>query len=235
LTAEGTITYVGQELDLFAHARRWKAYWASRVRPFIRGDVLEVGAGLGQNTALLQNANVRSWRCLEPDPQLAVRLAAIVAPLGICPIAIGTTASIRGELFDSILYIDVLEHIEQDRDELAKAAELLRPGGHVLVLSPAHQSLFSDFDAAIGHFRRYNRRSLEACSPPGCRLETTFYLDCAGMGASLANCLLLRQDNPTLGQIRFWDRLIVPVSRLLDPVFGYRLGKTIVGVWTKAA
>lgn len=233
MTAEGDFRYVGQELDVFAHAHRWKAYWASQIRPWIRGDVLEVGAGLGHNTAVLQNAAVRSWHCLEPDPELAARLARNVARLGTCSVGIGTTESVRGRQFDSLLYIDVLEHIEGDREELARASELLRPNGHIVVLSPAHQSLFSDFDAAIGHFRRYNRDSLKLCSPPGCRLETTFYLDCAGMGASFANRLILRRSNPTVRQIEFWDRYIVPVSKILDPILRYSAGKTIVGVWTR--
>ena len=233
--ASHTFQYVGQELDVFAHARRWKKYWASRIRPWITGDVLEVGAGIGQNTAVLQNTGVRSWLCLEPDPQLCERLAATVAPLRTCSIGLGTIESVRGRKFDCILYIDVLEHIEADRDELARAAQLLGANGHIIVLSPAHQSLFSAFDAAIGHFRRYNRESLRACSPPGCRLESMFYLDSVGMVASFANRLLLRQDNPTLSQIQFWDRSIIPVSRILDPIFRYTLGKTIVGVWTQAS
>lgn len=233
MTRAGSFQYAGKELDVFAHARRWKAYWASRIRTWIAGDVLEVGAGLGENTAVLQSTAVRSWHCLEPDPGLGARLAATVAPLGNCSIGIGTIASVRGRQFDSIVYIDVLEHIEADRDELAAAAELLRPDGRIVVLSPAFQCLFSEFDAAIGHFRRYNRRSLSACSPAGCRVEAVFYLDCAGLAASLANRLLLRQDNPTLRQIEFWDRVIVPVSRLVDPVIRYTAGKTIVGVWQR--
>jgi len=228
-----TFHYVGQELDVFAHARRWKAYWASRIQPWINGDVLEVGAGLGENTALLQNPQVRSWHCLEPDQQLGSRLAATVAPLGTCSVGIGTIDSVRGRLFDSILYIDVLEHIEADRDELARAAELLRPDGHIIVLSPAHQSLFSEFDAAIGHFRRYNRQSLKACSPPGLKIEAMFYLDCVGMAASLANRFLLRQSTPTVRQIQNWDHFIIPTSRIFDPLLRYSLGKTIVGVMRK--
>ena len=235
MSADTGFRYQGQELDVFAHARRWKAYWASRIRRWIGGDVLEVGAGLGENTAFLRNAPVRSWLCLEPDSQLALRLAAAVASLDGCSTRIGTIQSISGRQFDSILYIDVLEHIEADRQELSDAAALLRPGGHIVVLSPARQSLFSAFDAAIGHYRRYDRNSLRECSPPGCRLEAMFYLDCVGMAALLANRLLLRQGTPSVRQIRTWDTFMVPVSRVVDPLLRYTIGKTIVGVWTRVA
>ena len=234
MTPGRDFSYQGGELDVFAAAVRWKAYWATRIRRWVRGDVLESGAGLGANTALLQNRDVRSWRCLEPDPKLAAAARETVRRLPGVEVSVGTIASAAGERFDSILYIDVLEHIASDREELAGAAELLREGGHIVVLAPAHQFLFSAFDAAIGHYRRYNRASLRACSPPGCRLDAMFYLDSVGMLASFANRLLLRQNNPTPAQIGFWDSYIVPLSRVVDPVSGYRLGKTICAVWTRA-
>jgi len=228
-----TFQYQGRELDMFAHAKRWKAYWASNLRKWVYGDVLEVGAGLGVNTILLQNHTVRSWHCLEPDAELGSHLNAAIANLQLCSATRGTIRSMTERRFDSILYIDVLEHIASDHDEIAMAAGLLRPGGHIIVLSPAHQFLFSNFDASIGHYRRYNRRSLRACSPSGCNLETIFYLDCVGVFMSLANRILLRQSTPTLKQIQTWDSHVVRISQFFDPLLGYRFGKTIVGVWTR--
>jgi SAM-dependent methyltransferase len=233
VTGKETFHYQGEELDVFAHAQRWKRYWASRIRRWITGDVLEVGAGLGVNTATLQNDAVTSWLCLEPDARLAARLQSAVRALPACSTAVGTIHSVAGRRFDAVLYIDVLEHIEDDSGELAGAFSLLKPEGHVVVLSPAHQFLFSDFDAAIGHYRRYNKRTLRACTPPGSRMVAMFYLDCLGMAASLANRLLLKQSNPTVAQIQTWDTYIIPCSRALDPLTGFSLGKTIVGVWQK--
>jgi hypothetical protein len=128
-----------------------------------------------------------------------------------------------------------LEHIEDDRDELAAAASLLQPAGHLMVLSPAHQFLYSRFDAAIGHYRRYNRKSLRRCTPPNCYQEASFYLDSVGMILSLANRFVLRQSLPTVAQIKTWDNHIVPVSRVLDPLTGHALGKTVVSVWTRSS
>ena len=233
--AADTCTYGGRELDVFVHAIRWKAYWASRIQPWIKGEVLEVGAGIGANTALLYHSGVRSWLCLEPDPQLSERLSRTVAELPTCRVITGTIASVPQNRFDCILYIDVLEHIEADGDELAAAANLLQPGGHLIVLSPAHQFLYSKFDAAIGHYRRYNKASLRQRSPANCQLEAIFYLDCVGMFASLANRIVLRQSLPTLAQIKTWDDYIIPVSRVLDPLLGYALGKTIVSIFTLSA
>ncbi|HTZ99645.1 MAG TPA: class I SAM-dependent methyltransferase [Candidatus Aquilonibacter sp.] len=227
------LSYVGQELELFARASRWKSYWASRIRKWVGGDVLEVGAGLGINTIALQNKDVTSWLCLEPDSALAERLAKTVAAIPNCTVRSGTTANVAERDFDCILYIDVLEHIEGDVDEMARAARLLRDGGHLIVLAPAHPFLYSKFDAAIGHYRRYNKTSLRRCTPVDFGIESLFYLDSLGVLASLANRLMLRQDTPSLRQIEVWDNFIVPGSRFFDRALGYTIGKTVVGVWRR--
>jgi hypothetical protein len=103
--------------------------------------------------------------------------------------------------------------------------------GKLVVLAPAHQYLFSPFDAAIGHHRRYDRASLRAQTPPGCQLETFLMLDCAGFFASFANRMMLRAALPSQRQIAVWDNLLVPISRLLDPLTGHKFGKTAVAVW----
>lgn len=234
MTGEST-EYVGTELELFAQAKRWKAYYARSIERWVSGDVLEVGAGIGTNTLELHGPRVRSWLCLEPDARLAAQARATVSTLPASSVAVGTTASGALGSYDSVLYIDVLEHIEDDRAELRRAAELLRKGGHLVVLCPAHQSLYSALDRAVGHFRRYDAKSLVACGPAELELETVFYLDSVGMLASFANRALLKQANPTLGQIQLWDRFMIPLSKVLDACVGRRLGKSVIAVWRKPA
>jgi len=226
--------YVGSELDLFAAVWNWKAYWSGQIRPFLRGDILEVGAGTGSNTRFLDAGGRGRWVCLEPDRELIDKLVKNLAetePRRMYETVCGTLESLAGQKFDTIIYIDVLEHIDNDRAELNQAGSHLRPGGHLIVLSPAHQRLFSPFDAAIGHFRRYNRPMLRAISPTSLRIERMKYLDCAGLILSAANMLLLRQSMPTKSQLRFWDRWIIPISRVFDRLLLYSVGKTIIAVW----
>jgi hypothetical protein len=134
-------------------------------------------------------------------------------------------------LFDSILYIDVLEHIEEDRVELERAARRLRERGSIVVLSPAHPFLYSAFDKSIGHVRRYNARMMRSLQPAGLELERTFYMDSVGMLLSLGNRLILNAGMPGPAQIRLWDRVFVRCSRVVDPLTRGRLGKSIVGIW----
>ncbi len=225
--------YIGSELELFAHAQRWKAYYKSLIAPFFGQRVLEVGAGLGATTAALCDGSQEAWICLEPDPDLLAQLASRPLPACCRPQAGFVSTLAPDSRFDSILYIDVLEHIENDRAELERASRHLAPGGRLIVLSPAYQFLYSPFDESIGHYRRYTRATLSALTPPDCRPILLRYLDSVGLFTSLANRLFLRQPLPTHTQILFWDRRLVPLSCLLDPLFGFRFGRSVLAVWEK--
>lgn len=231
--------YIGEELGLFAAAKNWKAYLAAQMKPFFGARVLEVGAGIGTTTAALCDGRAREWVCLEPDPRLLEKVEEQIAAGALpacCRPRAGTLAGFaEDELYDTILYVDVLEHIENDRDEAALAFRHLAPGGHLVVLSPAHPFLFTPFDQAIGHYRRYTRRSLAAISPPGSRRVRWRYLDAIGFFASLANRLMLSQSMPTARQLWVWDRLMVPLSRIFDRLLFYAFGKSVLGVWRRPA
>ncbi|MBI3543191.1 MAG: class I SAM-dependent methyltransferase [Deltaproteobacteria bacterium] len=231
--------YVGSELELFREARNWKRYFAERLSPHLRGRVLEVGAGIGGTTRVLFNAGVERWVCLEPDRSMVPRIEAVAGELGArerIEVRVGTVAELApDEKFDAILYIDVLEHIADDEDELRRSAAHLAPRGKLIVLSPAHQFLFSKFDEAVGHCRRYDRAGLRELTPAGLELASLYYLDSVGFAASLANRMLLKQSQPTPAQIQLWDRRMVPLSRIADRLLQRKFGKTIVGIWTRPA
>lgn len=231
--------YIGSELELFAAAENWKRYIGRMLGCFVGGRVLEIGAGIGSNIRYLHSGRVHEWTSIEPDADLARRIEESLAQ-GLlpadCRVITGTIESVAATArFDTILYIDVLEHIAEDRAELAHARRHLAMAGRLVVLAPAHQLLFSPFDAAIGHHRRYGAASLRALTPPGSRLEACFMMDCAGFFASLANRVVLSAALPSTRQIAFWDRVLVPLSRILDPMTGRKFGKTVVAVWRAIA
>ncbi len=229
-----TTAYVGSELDVFANAINWKHYAARHLRTFLRGDVLEVGSGLGSMTQVLCGG-AGKWTCLEPDASLSARAKISLCGTAMdCEFRAGTLDALgKEESFDAILYMDVLEHIADDRQELDHAARHLRPSGAICVLAPAHPLLYSVFDRAIGHFRRYTKTTLSAAGPPGLRLERLRYLDCCGLLASAANRYIVKSAKPSRWQIAFWDRILVSLSLVLDPLCGYSVGKSVLAVWRR--
>ena len=224
-----------EELELFAGAANWKTYMARSLAPFICGDVAEVGAGIGGTTQILAGVpGIRTWLAIEPDEAMIAQLQQAIAQAPVPAKAqTGVLADLpREPSFDTIVYIDVLEHIEHDSGELADAFARLRPGGRIVVLCPAWPRLYTPFDRAIGHFRRYTKASLRAVAVDGMVEKAAYYLDAVGVLASLANKVALRQSMPTAGQVRLWDRLMIPLSQVVDPLIGRTLGKSIVVVWS---
>jgi SAM-dependent methyltransferase len=230
-------TYIGSELDLFDKAKNWKGYYGKIVKPFLKGDVLEAGAGIGATTKTLCDGSQSKWVCMEPDAVLAGRIGNALQEKKLpqcCELRIGILAQQPpGELFDVIIYIDVIEHIENDKAELQLARDHLKQGGYLIILVPAHQWLYSPFDKAIGHFRRYNKPMLKKAIPAGMELNRLIYLDSVGWMASVANKLFLKQSYPTQQQVLFWDRTLVPLSFITDKIIFNSMGKALLGIWKK--
>jgi phospholipid N-methyltransferase len=230
-------TYPGSELAFFEKAVNWKCYFASRVKPFLGKEVLEVGSGIGGTTQLLNNGTAKKWILLEPDKAMAISLERKIRDerkFQNCIIVNKTISELRcEEQYDTIIYIDVLEHIEDDVAEIKLATTCLQQGGHLIILSPAFHFLFSPFDKAIGHYRRYTTQTLKAVIPSNLALQQLEYLDSVGFFASLANKLLLQQNMPTEKQIMLWDNWMIPLSKWTDKLFFHSFGKSILGIWRK--
>jgi SAM-dependent methyltransferase len=228
--------YLGTELDLFAYAKNWKRYYASILQPYLKGRVLEVGAGIGTTTKSLCRGNYDQWICLEPDPGLLLKIEELIYKNELpsfCKTKNGSISDLNETSLDTIIYIDVLEHIDNDYHELKSCLDSLTVGGSLVILAPAHQWLYSAFDRQIGHYRRYTKQSLVKVVPKGFKCIKLIYIDSVGMLASIANKILLKTANPSLNQILFWDKVLIPISKIVDRLLFFNIGKSLIGVWQK--
>ena len=123
--------YVGNELDLFADATNWKSYFRSHLDPYLGSEVLEVGAGLGGTTRLLCRGRQRRWVCLEPDRELADRLARSIRDGKLppqCEVVVGTLEHITGQApFDGMSLLDTIVKINQSEPVRPKKFQLAIP------------------------------------------------------------------------------------------------------------
>jgi 2-polyprenyl-3-methyl-5-hydroxy-6-metoxy-1,4-benzoquinol methylase len=228
--------YKGEELEVFSRAINWRVYWQSQLSKYIGKNILEVGAGIGSTSAHFKDQKFESWLALEPDSEMASHMEAkFIQNYPKCfKVHCGSIYSLNiNHKFDTILYIDVLEHIKDDKEELEAAFLLLKEGGNLIILSPAHQFLYSSFDFNVGHYRRYSKRQLSKISPQKSILKKCVYLDSVGLLASLANKILLKTKVPTPFQIDIWDKLMVQSSKKVDLWLKYSIGKTIICIWQK--
>lgn len=232
-----TQQYIGDELRLFEAATNWKKYYGSILKPYLKGRVLEVGAGLGGTTIVLCDGSPKEWTCLEPDATLSAEIQTLIDNHQLptcCKVVTGTFDNLqKDEFYDCIIYIDVIEHIKDDRNELEKAYSKLTKGGHLIILAPAYQFLYNAFDKEIGHFRRYNKKRLKSVIPPNLKPVRLNYLDSVGVMASVFNKFFLQQKYPTPEQIKLWDNYLIRTSMVLDKLIFHQWGKSLLGIWEK--
>jgi 2-polyprenyl-3-methyl-5-hydroxy-6-metoxy-1,4-benzoquinol methylase len=197
------------------------------IHPHLGDRVLEVGAGHGELTQRLRRdahvtATDLSKRCID---ELAKRFAgdSNVEVLQADVAAIGAE---RRE-FDSVVLVNVLEHIDDDVAALGELRDVLRPGGRICVFVPAFEGLYSDFDRRIGHRRRYRRSQLVAAfDQAGFRIIDARYVNTVG---ALAWWLTARQMGriPTRRwSVQLYDRIVPAIQRFeagREPMFGQSL------------
>lgn len=230
-----SIIYEGKDLELFKNVEHWKKYFSKMLVKYIQGNVLEVGAGMGTNTQYMaKNIElVKSWNFIEPDENLAGQIEHNTRNLNFKEKRIinGTIASIKNDKFDTIIYIDVLEHVLDSKGEIEIVKQHMNPGGTLLILVPAYNFLYNNFDKRVGHFRRYNKKLLLNEINNNFLTKELFYIDSVGFFASLANKLFLKEELPSINQIKFWDRYMVTSSRLIDRIVFRTFGKSLIGIF----
>jgi SAM-dependent methyltransferase len=214
-----------ERLDEAGNFNRWVG---DAIRPFVRGRVLEVGCGTGTYTQLLAG-----WAdevvALDIDPYFAAAARARFADRPRVRV-IEADARKLPELgrFETIVMLDVLEHIEDDAGMLAMLAERLAETGRLVLKVPALQCLYGALDAAIGHHRRYSRRSLAAAAGrAGLSLADCRPFNLAAAPGWWLNGRLLGRTHPPEAQLRLYDRL-VPVFRLIDRLTGPLVGTSLI-------
>lgn len=232
-----SLDYIGEELHLFKKAVNWKKYFSKEIHHYIKGDVLEVGAGIGINTKFLYNQGltVKSWTLLEPDKHLFSQIGENTKDLNLPnkQEVNGTIQTIKNKKYDTIIYIDVLEHIENPSQEIQLINEKINHGGTVIILVPSYNFLYNNFDKSIGHYRRYSKRQILAENNGTFSPIKIFHLDTVGLLASILNKYMLKKELPSQNDVLFWDRIMVPFSYFIDAITFYSFGKSLIAILQK--
>ena len=159
--------------------------------------VLNAGCGSGELSLLLAAAG-HEVVGIDPDPtyvQLARDRAADRFPS--CRFEVSSIENYRGpDGFDAAVSTDVLEHIADDRRAFERLADLVRPGGHVLIAVPAGQWLFGYHDEQLGHYRRYSASTLRQLVSGRCRVRRLRYFGCTLIPVCLLYSQWLRKKYP---------------------------------------
>jgi SAM-dependent methyltransferase len=217
------------EFAALDQARNYRLALLREFGPCLKGHVLEVGAGIGQMTAeLLRRKEIVQLLSIEPEEAYCSRLRERFAAHGVLH---GTIADLPSQSrWNSIVSINVLEHVEKDEEELAAYCRILRPArGALCLFVPARPELYAPIDRDFGHFRRYRRPELRRkLTAAGFEILKLRYYNVVGYFAWWLSFCLLRKRSFNASSVRLYDSLIFPVVHGLEfnvcaPPFGQNL------------
>jgi len=221
---EASDAALASTLDNLDAATNYADWIVALMAPYLRGRILEVGAGHGKFTDLL--ARYGPVTATELSDRAVAVLRARYA--GSDRVTVRHAGELTDAGFDTAVMVNVLEHIDDDVGALRSVGDDLRPGGEVVVFSPAFNALYSRFDSAVGHFRRYTRATLvRAVADADLELVEARYVNAPGALAWYVLATRLGQ-RPTAGwSTMIYDRVVVPVVRRVEqwrrPPFGQSL------------
>lgn len=135
--------------------------------------------------------------------------------------------------FDTVISLNVFEHIEDDILAMQNSKRLLRSGGHLILIVPSHQILYGEMDRSIGHYRRYTKAMMqEKLHSIGMKITQQKYVNMLGAVGWWFNGSVLRQKTPPEGQLKFFNYL-VPTLRIIEKIAGAPFGISLFSVSTK--
>ena len=228
----GKIDYEGWELEHFDNSINFRNYQNDLFKNHLRGHVAEVGPGNGENLQIYKD-KVEILELYEPSKVLFENL---ISKFGNDKkfIIKNEVFSLKENTYDSILYLDVLEHIENDHQEIIKAFNSLKEGGKLIINVPAFQHLYSNFDKDVKHFRRYSKKTLLNLIKNLNYLSYELkYYDSLGYILSLMSKLFTKNyKNNFNKKIKLWNSLI-PLSKIIDTLIFHLFGKSLILIITK--
>jgi SAM-dependent methyltransferase len=220
------------EFAALQEAGNYRAALVREFAPFLKGAVIEIGAGVGQFTqALSALSSIQSLISIEPEPRFCRIFKELMPKHTLFEGTIDALPS-DGE-WDAIVSINVLEHIREDGVELAKYKERLdRRQGHLCLFVPARPEIYAPIDMDFGHHRRYARAQLrQTLQAAGFSIVRLNYFNCLGYFAWWFNFCVLKKRHFDVGSVIFFDRVVFPMVHMLERnVVRPPLGQSLLAV-----
>lgn len=224
------INYDGFELDTFDSAKKFRNYQIYHIKSYIKDPFLEVGAGQGGLVNLYKKFS-KDITLIEPDNKLFQLLRKKFRKKNI-KIKNQTIDKIKYK-YHTIVYFDVLEHIKNDLKEVKIASKKLKKNGNLIFNVPAHQLFYNEFDKAVGHFKRYNKKDFKDIEKKtDLKIEKLIYYDSIGLLFLILNKIFKLKETNLKYKIYFWNMLI-PLSKIIDKLTFNKFGKSLLCVFKK--
>ena len=224
--------YPQTALECFDTANLWVKYIILQIKDYLKDNILEVGAGYGTFTKSYMN-NFKDILLLDSDKNNIKSLIKKFNENKNIKVLKSEVRDLK-QNFNTIIYFNVLEHIEADILEIENSIQKLNIGGHLIILVPAHQKLYSKLDRAVGHYRRYDINFFKKNIFKNARIVELKYLDIFGYFLYFLNKFFFKEETfPTKLKIFIWDKIFTPFTIVVDFLFRYKFGKNILCIYKK--
>lgn len=232
----------GRDLEGGTAQPNYRRYQLELIAPHCGRSVLEVGAGLGEFSSQLTGLDRLVVTDLDPGAvevmraRFADRDEVEVAQLDVDRVGVAgeSWAGPGGDGWqpvDTLVAINVLEHIAQDATALRGLAQLVQPGGRLVIWVPGYQQLYGEFDRLVGHVRRYTPTTLTgAMQQAGLVVELAQPVNLLGGLAWWAAVRRGGAGSPNPRLVAIYDRVVVPLTRLLERFLPVPFGQSVLGV-----
>ena len=225
--------YKGWELKSFDEAYNFRKFQISKIKKYIfRSNLLDVGAGNGGLVNYYFQI-AKKINIFEPSKNLNKR---IKKKFKNKKIKIYLNKPHPKKKFDVIMYMDVIEHIENYDQEIQSILKNLKNNGYLIINVPAFNCLYTEFDKNVGHTKRFVKKDLQDLAQKHLlKLKLIEYYDIIGFFLIFISKFIFQSHLKTKNvsrNIKIWNTLI-PISKFLDKVFFNVLGKSLICVLQK--
>lgn len=233
---------VGKEtLDVIANADSFNKWMYETIKPYSKGTVLEIGSGIGNISKLFLKDNfkillsdLRPEYCKilnEKFEKQKTFLGAI--RIDLSHLNFENEYAEHLESYDTVFALNVVEHIQNDMLAITNCKKLLKPGGNLIILVPAFQALYNNFDKHLGHYKRYTSSDLKTLFIKNkFEIISTKFFNLAGIAGWYFSGKILRENSIPEGQMTLYNYL-VPIFRIFDKIALNRIGLSVITVGRK--
>jgi ubiquinone/menaquinone biosynthesis C-methylase UbiE len=226
-------------LEVIASADKFNHWMYETIKPFSKGNILEIGSGIGNISKFFIEQGARITLS-DFDDYYIEYLNKKYSNQKINIISIDLQQENfeqqhtgKKEVFDSIIMLNVLEHIQDDSLALKNCSYLLKPGGNIIILTPSYSFLYSSIDKALGHYRRYSLAELNNILIRNhFNVKKRFRFNALGIPAWFYGKILRLKTIPSK-EMNFYNKL-TPIARLIDRISFRKAGLSCIIIGEKA-
>jgi len=229
----------GEEtLDAISGADNFNRWMYDTISPYCSGNILEIGSGIGNiskyflaDKANITLSDIRDEYCGKLQKTF-VDFSPEIINVNIADSNFDENYQHLFEKFDSIFSLNVVEHIEDDKLAMKNCKKLLKQNGTIITLVPAWNALYNEFDKALEHYRRYNRKTLKKLVGAEYKIIHTQYFNLIGILGWILSGSILKKKTIPKGQMGLYNKL-VPVFKIIDKIIFNKLGLSVICVAEK--